>query len=231
VAPLTHAHLFSSQAIGIALESRRLDIISQIYESTHDASLLSYAMEAVLDTGFSLSYRDHVLHFLLPLFPRPTLDNQSSHLHAHTRLLVTLGNPALTASLLISMVPQEKLLAYQFAFDLVEGGAQDFLESVRNELPEGGLVSFSSSCFVVETFLMMRCKKTKDIYDKLRNILTGQESVKLYLEFLKRNNKVDMLILKNTKVPFLLVFFLPFADTSLSYRKSWNLDRPSTTPP
>jgi 26S proteasome regulatory subunit N2 len=40
----------------------------------------------------------------------------------------------------------------------------------------------------------------KEVYDKLRNILTGQESVKLYLEFLKRNNKVDMLILKNTKV-------------------------------
>jgi 26S proteasome regulatory subunit N2 len=38
------------------------------------------------------------------------------------------------------------------------------------------------------------------VYDNLRSILTGQESVKLYVEFLKRNNKVDMLILKNTKV-------------------------------
>lgn len=28
----------------------------------------------------------------------------------------------------------------------------------------------------------------------------GQESIKLYLEFLKRNNKTDSLILKNTKV-------------------------------
>ena len=33
-------------------------------------------------------------------------------------------------------------------------------------------------------------------------ILTGEESVKLYLEFLKKNNKVDLLILKNTKVTF-----------------------------
>ena len=39
----------------------------------------------------------------------------------------------------------------------------------------------------------------KEAYDQLRNILGGQESVKLYLEFLKRNNKVDLLILKNTK--------------------------------
>jgi len=115
---------------------------------------------------------------------------------------VTLSNPSLTVPLLTSLVPNEKLLAYQFAFDLVEGGAQDFLESVRNELPEGDDVS------LFFTFFPLVClyspywyiKKTKDMYDKLRNILGGQESVKLYLEFLKRNNKVDLLILKNTKV-------------------------------
>ena len=39
--------------------------------------------------------------------------------------------------LLVSLVPSAKLLAYQFAFDLVEGGSQDFLEAIRNELPEG----------------------------------------------------------------------------------------------
>jgi 26S proteasome regulatory subunit N2 len=103
-------------------------------------------MDAVLDTGFSLSYRDQVLHKLLPLFPSPTTEAKSPHVHALTRLLVTLSKPSLTVPLLTSLVPHEKLLAYQFAFDLVEGGAQDFLESVRNELPEGDevRVSFSS---------------------------------------------------------------------------------------
>ncbi|KIJ68554.1 hypothetical protein HYDPIDRAFT_146808 [Hydnomerulius pinastri MD-312] len=168
------------QAIGIALESHRFDIISGVYEMTHDVSLLSYAMEAVLDTGFSLSYRDHVLNFLLPLFPAPSSRTKSSHIHALARLLVTLNNPSLTVPLLTSLVPKERLLAYQFAFDLVEGGARDFLEGVRKELPEGK-------------------EGTKEIFDKLRNILGGQESVKLYLEFLKRSNKVDMLILKNSK--------------------------------
>jgi 26S proteasome regulatory subunit N2 len=37
----------------------------------------------------------------------------------------------------VSLVPREKLLAYQFAFDLVEGGSQDFLEAIRSEFPEG----------------------------------------------------------------------------------------------
>ncbi|KAH9947935.1 D-isomer specific 2-hydroxyacid dehydrogenase [Amylocystis lapponica] len=168
------------QAIGIALESRRFDIISAIYERTRDAGLLSYTMEAVLDTAFPLAYRDQVLKFLLPLFPPPTSESKSPHVYALTRLLVTLSSAELTVPLLTSLVPKEQLLAYQFAFDLVEGGAQDFLEAVRKELPEGQ-------------------GEIKAIYDKLRRILLGQESIKLYLEFLKRNNKVDMLILKNTK--------------------------------
>ncbi|KAH7928528.1 26S proteasome regulatory complex non-ATPase subcomplex Rpn2/Psmd1 subunit [Leucogyrophana mollusca] len=168
------------QAIGIALESHRFDIISQVYDLTKDVSLLSYAMEAVLDTGFSLSYRDQVLNFLLPLFPPPTTRTKSPHIHALARLLVTLNKPSLTVPLLTSLVPKERLLAYQFAFDLVEGGARDFLEGVRNDLPKGQ-------------------GETKAIYDKLRSIFGGLESVKLYLEFLKRNNRVDMLILKNSK--------------------------------
>ncbi|KAI6031668.1 26S proteasome regulatory complex non-ATPase subcomplex Rpn2 Psmd1 subunit [Pisolithus microcarpus] len=167
------------QAIGIALESRRLDIIPQIYNLTNDVSLLCYAMEIVLDTGFSLSYRDRILNFLSPLFPPPSQSN-STHMLALVRLHVTLNNPSITVSLLSSLVPKEKLIAYQFAFDLVEGGARDFLEGVRKDLPQGK-------------------DETKEIFEKLRNILGGEETVKLYLEFLKRNNKVDMLILKHSR--------------------------------
>lgn len=123
------------KAIGIALESRRLDIIKRIYEQTKDVSLLSYAMEAVIDTQFSLSYRDLVLQFLYPLFPPP--ENRSPHIHALTRLLVALSSSTTTVPLLVSLVPRKKLLAYQFAFDLVEGGPQDFLEAIKTELPEG----------------------------------------------------------------------------------------------
>jgi 26S proteasome regulatory subunit N2 len=94
-------------------------------------------MEAVLDNHFPLSYRDQVLNFLYPLFPSPTVDSKSPYIHSLTRLLVTLSNPALTVSLLVSLVPEEKLVAYQLAFDLVEGGAQDFLETIGNDLPAG----------------------------------------------------------------------------------------------
>ena len=100
-------------------------------------------MDSVLDTNFSLQYRDEVLNFILPLFP--PLESKSSHVSAITRILVTLSNPALAVPLIKSLVPGETLLAYQLAFDLVEGGAQDFLVAVRDALPEGDEVrSFMS---------------------------------------------------------------------------------------
>ena len=96
-------------------------------------------MDSVLDTGFSLSYRDTVLQFIFPLFPKPS-SGSGSHVDAITRLLVTLSDTSLTIPLLTSLVPNEKLLAYQFAFDFVEGGSQDYLETIRSELPEGDSV-------------------------------------------------------------------------------------------
>ena len=36
-------------------------MIATIYNLTKDPALLSYAMDAALDTGFSLSYRDEIL--------------------------------------------------------------------------------------------------------------------------------------------------------------------------
>lgn len=129
----------ATQAIGIALESHRLDLILQIFKLNEDVSLLSYAMDAVLETNFSLSFRNQVLNFLLPLFP--PLESKAPHVHAVTRLLVTLSDANLTIPLLTALVPKETLLAYQLAFDLVEGGGQDFLEAIRTQLPEGDEVS------------------------------------------------------------------------------------------
>lgn len=106
-------------------------------------------MEAVLDTAFPLAYRDQVLKFIFPLFPAPTGDAKSAHVYALTRILVTLNSPEMTINFLTSLVPKQKLLAYQFAFDLVEGGGQDFLVAVKKELPEGdnvrGFIKYAQS--------------------------------------------------------------------------------------
>ncbi|KIY50568.1 26S proteasome subunit RPN2a [Fistulina hepatica ATCC 64428] len=180
----------ANPAIGIALDSHRLDIVRRIYERTDDASLLSYAMSAVTNTAFSLSYRDRVLNYLFTLYPRPGSSSSYPHVHALTRLLVTLANPSLTVNFLSSLIPDTSngapssstavKLAYQFAFDLVQSGAPDFLSSVLRQLPEG-------------------TADTKPTHDRIREILSGRKSVKLNLAFLRRNNHVDPLVLKHTK--------------------------------
>jgi len=160
-----------SQALGIALEARRLDVIARIHDLTHDTDLLVYVMDAVSETSFTLSYRLAVLRFLLPLFP--PLELHSSHIHAVTRILVTLSSPQITVAYLRALVPDKLILAYQVAYDLFESGVQEFLQTVMQQLPEE--------------------------YDSLKMILSGESSTKLYCEFLKRNNNVDMLILKHTR--------------------------------
>ena len=101
-------------------------------------------MDAVLETNFSLSYRNEVLNFLLPLFP--PLEPKAPHVHAVTRLLVTLSDANLTVPMLAALVPKHKLLAYQLAFDLVEGGGQGCRTTRLARFGCGGV---TSSTFVL----------------------------------------------------------------------------------
>ena len=182
------------QALGIALESHRLDVISHIFNLTNDTQLLSYVIDAALETSFTLSYRNQVLNFILPLFP--PLSPRCTYIHDVTRILVTLSSASQTVPLLTALIPGQHLLAYQIAFDLAEGGAQDYLQGVRDQLPTSEVRAYPETVL----FTLNAIQDDQPIYDKLRQILTGEESIKLYLDFLKRNNKVDMLILKGTKV-------------------------------
>lgn len=59
-----------------------------------------------------------------------------------------------------------------------------------------------SLCFITCNMLMnwFFTQPSLDRFAKIRSILSGEESIKLHLEFLYRNNHTDLLILKNTKV-------------------------------
>ena len=128
-----------------------MDLVTSIYDIEHDTSLLSYAMEAVLDSNFSLAFRDEVLRFLYPLFP--PLEPGCTYFHSITRLLITLSSVPLALPLFRSLLPENLLLAYQLAFDLVEGGSQEFLENLRSELPEGDDVR-NKSVFSIATLII-----------------------------------------------------------------------------
>lgn len=99
-------------------------------------------------------------------------------------------------------------MAYQIAFDLYESATQQFLTRIIESLyltaphlkpptPEDD--AQKDEKMEVDQNLNEEDKKRQDRMKKLVQILTGDISIELDLQFLIRNNHTDLLILKNTK--------------------------------
>ena len=171
------------QALGIALETRRIDIVEHILQTTQDASLLSYVLETVMTLVTTLDLRNTVLRLLASKFATLSRPDYFSMIQCY----VYLNDASLASDLLKNILQESKslqdekaLTAYQVAFDLSDTATQEFLQTVRNSL--------STEPLQQDTPI-----------EQVHRILTGEESIKLYLEFLHRNNKADLLILKTTK--------------------------------
>ena len=200
------------QALGISLSSHRLDVVERVFNATQDPTLLEWVLQVVVREGVVAGsgtvYKNQVLHLLIKLFTSlPSPDYFSI-----TQCFVYLNDPSLASALLSSLASlgstttapvsdEQVLIAYQIAFDLAETANQGFLEVVRNELtgenPTGAEM-------VVEGTALHR--------QRIVAILTGEESIRLYLEFLYKNNHADLLILKGTKVSLSLVIAINDAD-------------------
>lgn len=165
------------QALGISLETHRLDIIERVYERTHDADLFVYVLEVVMGAEYSWEARREVLGLLVHLFkglPQP--DYLST-----AKCYVYLNEPAPACELLGTLAggsDSDRLVASQIAFDLVEGATQEFLKHVKR-----GLAAHESS----------------PALELLQHIISGEETVKLYHGFLQRENHADLNILKASK--------------------------------
>lgn len=203
------------QALGIALETQRLDIIEEVYSVTHDAELLTYVLESCVGVVPSIEVRNQILHLLVKLFQRlPNPDHFSIG-----QCYVYLNAPELASELLFNLIqhahqpssssqantPHDPLLVtYQLAFDLAESATQEFLENVRKDLSSKSSAAASDvKTETVEADADMNgasdATTVQSCVDRVRSILQGEESIQLYLEFLKRSNKADLPILKATK--------------------------------
>ncbi|WFD38391.1 proteasome regulatory particle base subunit [Malassezia japonica] len=182
------------QALGIALETHRLDVIENVFNSTHDAQLLSYVLEVVMGVSHAPQVRKDVLLLLVKLFQSLAQPDFFSIAQCY----VYLNEPTLASELLQMLVKRAEkdekalensaqdplMIAYQIAFDLVESATQEFLKSVQQDvqqkLPaaESGPGAWAA---------------------QIAQILSGEETIKFYRDFLKHANHADLAILKKSK--------------------------------
>ncbi|GAA5825993.1 hypothetical protein JCM11251_000081 [Rhodosporidiobolus azoricus] len=211
------------QALGIALSSHRLDVVQRVFDKTKDAELLKWILEIVVREGIAVggqsrSYKNEILHLLIKLFESLS----SPDYFSITQCFVYLNDPTLASSLLTTLLhlgpassslssgaaaastPSDEaiLTAYQIAFDLAETATQEFLQVVSTSLaptPAAPATGVEGEAAPAAADVQPAEKTGAELHrERVVSILSGEESIKLYLEFLYRNNKSDMLILKGT---------------------------------
>ncbi|CDH53515.1 probable rpn2-26s proteasome regulatory subunit [Lichtheimia corymbifera JMRC:FSU:9682] len=173
------------QGIGIALEARRLDVVKTMIEKGSPSKLLPYVLEVCMTLVQNLDFRNQVLRLLVSLYH----ELQEPDYISISQCLVHLNDHSACNELLQGLIEKDQeLMAYQIAFDLEESATQDFLLKIIKELPQPETTQEEGSD-----------KPASGPFQKIRSILSGEETIRLHLEFLYRNNHTDLLILKNTK--------------------------------
>ncbi|PKI85993.1 proteasome regulatory particle base subunit [Malassezia vespertilionis] len=189
------------QVLGIALETNRLDVIENVFNTTHDVSLLTYVLEVVMSVVAAPEARKQVLLLLVKLFQSQAQTDYFSIAQCY----VYLNESVLASDLFKKLVDRAAehhdlanteqdalMIAYQIAFDLVESASQEFLKSVQQELqqkldlpPQGQEIEKPQG------------KTAWGVH--ICQILSGVETIRLYLEFLQDANHADLSILRSTK--------------------------------
>ncbi|KAG4302880.1 hypothetical protein PCK1_000823 [Pneumocystis canis] len=179
------------QVLGIALEARKLDIIKDIVDRNEDGSLKNYLLDVGINLVQNLDFRNKVLSLLLDLF----LKEKQPDYFSVIKCVVHLSDSYIAAKILqnLTLKNDEKslLIAYQIAFDLNNSATQEFLQKVSENLQQLLIESKDEKNNLDDNF--------KSIVSRIKSILEGEESVKLYMKFLSQNNHADNQILVKTK--------------------------------
>lgn len=124
------------QAIGIALESRRLDRLeSAVLSSPDPADTLRYALNIARTVIVSRSFRDKVLRLLVSLYER-TAQPDYTAIFACLTALNDVDEASAVLFQLLNGSEDDVLMAYQIGFDVVEAELQSFISTIRDRLKE-----------------------------------------------------------------------------------------------
>lgn len=216
------------QAVGIAIESHRIDIIKRVFDASRDVRVLTYIQDTAMGVVQRIDFRNELLNTLVELYKSlPSPDYFSiaqcfvylSAPERATQLLVDLTQKAFNpdSAQLNNTRDDPLLIVYQVAFDLAQSATQEFLQSIRAALkthvkdepaeatsatPAANVDAEGDTAIPEETQTptVAQTKPTPShVFERIRVILKGEESIQLYLTFLKTKNKTDPLILKGIK--------------------------------
>ncbi|XP_065841251.1 26S proteasome non-ATPase regulatory subunit 1-like [Oscarella lobularis] len=188
------------QAIGIALETRDLNVFERaIRESDDTSSMLDYGLKMCLSLVHNRELRSDVLERLVDVYL--TLD-EPDYINV-CQCYVFLSNSEAVAELLLILIKREPhnwLVAYQVAFDMYESATQDFLQGVKlhmmPSMAEGDTAKEPKNS---DDAMEIDNDPLQQRLGRLVAILGGETTIDLTLEFLIRNNHSDLAILKNTR--------------------------------
>eukprot|EP00834_Sanchytrium_tribonematis_P002594 NODE_84_length_22354_cov_0.646506.p1 type:complete len:801 gc:universal NODE_84_length_22354_cov_0.646506:14394-11992(-) len=159
--------------VGMAVQAQNLSLVKRCVEKGKE--FLGIIFEILLDSD--INFRNKILELLVLEFVANKDYFPAVQCYLH------LDKPLELSKLLIKLIEENDLLtAYQIAFDLEQEASQFLLNKVMQEIP------------VPESDMDIESPFTS-----LKDILNGKKSLSFYLEFMYRNNKGDLQILKNVK--------------------------------
>lgn len=223
------------QALGIALETRRMDIFTESIMKSDDVNgMLAYAFQVAMSLIQNRGFRNEVLRCLVKLYRNLLVPDYVNM----CQCLIFLEDPLAVAEILDKLTTEGNLnvlMGYQIAFDLYESATQQFLtqvlQALRSTAPipsalpstykpqgqdkksedvgvpipatESPTTKSDESASLLEDSKMERSmdslntseKQHQQNIEKLVNILSGEVSIDLQLQFLIRSNHADLQVI------------------------------------
>ena len=131
------------QAVGIALETRRLDVFQDaILKSDDVAMMLSYSLKVCMSLIQNRQLRNTILRSLVKMYmglATPDYINVC-------QCLIFLDDPQAVADILEKLIKGDEdsvLMAYQIGFDLYESATQQFLQRIQAALRDTAPVPYT----------------------------------------------------------------------------------------
>ncbi|KAI9293978.1 26S proteasome regulatory complex, non-ATPase subcomplex, Rpn2/Psmd1 subunit [Neoconidiobolus thromboides FSU 785] len=172
------------QAIGIALESHRLDIVERAIKEGETAQLLEYILNISLKLVEDKEFRIQTINLVKNSYQNLAQPDYLAVAQCYIYLDDVKGCYDLIQHLMSTSEDIKYLFALQIAFDVESSATQNFKKQLADQ--------FSS----VQTDDM---EDNNNKFKQLVTILNGQLPTELRIKFLSTSNAADLAILKSTR--------------------------------